>query len=98
MAGEEHRRAVIISNLRAGMSPGEIVKMFQFKKTTVYDLKKKFDVFVAAGGAEDDFPVNQQPHKERMDAMGDAFIPDVRKMVGDNHGRSIPSIAHELNV
>ena len=62
MAGEEHRRAVIIFNLRAGMSPGEIVMRFNFKQSTVYDLKKKFDAFVAAGGAPDDFSVTRQPH------------------------------------
>ena len=98
MAGEEHRRAVIIFNLRAGMSPGEIVRRFNFKQSTVYDLKKKFDAFVAAGGAPDDFSVTRQPHQERMDAMGDAFIANVRRMVDDNPGRSMRSIARELNV
>ena len=66
------------------MSPGKIVRRFNFKKTTVYDLKKK-DAFVAAGGAPDDFSVTRQPHQERMDAMGDAmgeaFFADVRRMV-----------------
>ena len=33
-----------------------------------------------------------------MDAMGDAFIADVRRMVDDNPGRSMRSIACELNV
>jgi len=98
MVTEAQRRASIVLNLRAPISPGEIVRTFQFRKSTVYDVKKKSDTFVAAGGTTENFSVNCQEHKERRDSKGDEFNADVERMVHDSPGRCIRSIVRELKV
>ncbi len=48
MNSEEKVRTIIISGLRAGRSVKEIVKFHNLKRTTVWDIKRRYDTFIAA--------------------------------------------------
>ncbi len=68
MNSEEKVRATIISGLHAGRSVKEIVKFPNLKRTTVWDLKSRYDAFVAAGGLPEDFSSQRKAHSRRSDA------------------------------
>jgi hypothetical protein len=52
MDKEEKTRAIIISGLCTGRTRKEIIQFHIIKKSTVYDIKKKWEAQVAAGGGQ----------------------------------------------
>jgi hypothetical protein len=60
MDKEEKTRAIVISGLCAGRTAKEIIQFHNIKKSMVYDIKKKFEAHVAAGGAPDDFETSRK--------------------------------------
>ena len=50
----QKKRVSIVNEIRAEMSPVEILTVFKYKKDTVYRLKK-YDDFIAVGGSADQF-------------------------------------------
>jgi hypothetical protein len=50
MDKEEKTRAIVTSGLCAGRTAQEIIKFHNIKKSTVSDIKKKFEAHVAAEG------------------------------------------------
>ncbi len=98
MNEEERRRATIVNGLRAGRTVKDIVKFHNFKRTTVFDIKKKFDAFIAAGGRAEDFTGKRKKHKRRSDAMGDDVTGALVDLIDEDPGRSMRSMAKELNI
>jgi hypothetical protein len=58
----------IVTGLRAARSVPEIVKFNNLKKSTVRDVKRCYDAFIAAGGLPEDFCSNRKIHKKRSDS------------------------------
>jgi hypothetical protein len=51
MNKEEKRRAIVINGPRAGRTEKEILQFHNTKKSTIYEMKKKWDAHIAAGGS-----------------------------------------------
>jgi transposase len=98
MNQQESTRAVIVSGLRAGMTVKEIMDFASIKKSTVYEVKKKYNKFIASGGSPDTFEIARKIHKRRSDFMGTALAEDLRELVSKDPGRSMRSMAQEMNV
>jgi transposase len=98
MNQQESTRAVIVAGLRAGRTVKEIMSFANIKKSTVYDVKKKYYEFIASGGSPDTFKIARKMHKRRSDYKGTALAEDLRELVTKDPGRSMRSIAQEMNV
>ena len=98
MSAEEMRRATIVGSLRAGRSVKDIVLLFGFKRTTVSDVKKKFDAHITQGGLPAEFGCKRKTHERRSDALGDGFVADLEDIIRQDPGRSMRSLARELDV
>jgi hypothetical protein len=55
MRRQEQVREMIVNGLSAGMTPTNIIKAHKLKQSTVYNVKKRFEAFLAAGGSPDSF-------------------------------------------
>jgi hypothetical protein len=51
MNKEEKRRTMVINGPSAGRTEKEILQFYNAKKSTVYEMKKKWDAHIAAGGS-----------------------------------------------
>jgi hypothetical protein len=65
MRRQEQVREVIVNGLSAGMTPTNIIKAHKLKQSTVYNVKKRFEAFLAAGGSPDSF--SSRKHIVRRD-------------------------------
>jgi succinate dehydrogenase/fumarate reductase flavoprotein subunit len=98
MNQQESTRAVIVSGLRAGRTVKEIMDFANIKKSTVYDVKKKYDEYIASGGSPNTFEIATKIHKRRSDYKGTALAEDLRELVSKDPGRSMRSMAQDLNL
>jgi hypothetical protein len=98
MNQQESTRAVIVSGLRAGQMVKEIMDFANIKKSTVYDVKKKYDEFIASGGFPDTFKIARKIHKRCSDYKGTALVEDLQELVSRDPGRLIRSMGQEMNV
>ena len=98
MREEELRRATIISCLRAQKTVNEIVSYHNFKRETVRDIKRKFDAHIAAGGLPEEYACKRKKHRKRSDTLGDKIVNDMEDLIRENPGRSMRSLARELNI
>ena len=78
MKQEEGTRVVIVCGLRAGRTVEEIMSYGNIKKSTVYDVKKKFDEFIASGGSADQFLTAMKVHKDAAATRGPPWLPTWR--------------------
>jgi hypothetical protein len=76
----------------------EIMSYGNIKRSTVYDVKKKFDKFIASGGSADQFLTARKVHKRRSDYKGTALAADLEELISRDPGRSMRSLALELDV
>jgi hypothetical protein len=51
MNQQEATRAVMVCGLRAGRTMKEIMSYGNISKSTVYDVERKFEKFIASGGS-----------------------------------------------
>jgi hypothetical protein len=65
--------ATIIAGLRTGRSVSEIVRFNNLKKSTVRNMKRRYDDFIAAGVLLEEFRYNRKVHRKRSDTL-DASI------------------------
>jgi hypothetical protein len=96
MDKEEKTRAIVVSGFCAGRTAKEIIQ-FHIKKSTMYNIKKKWDAHIAAGGSFD-FETSRKIHKRRSDSKGAVLAEDLRDLVERDPGRSMRSIANEIGV
>jgi hypothetical protein len=97
MNQQESTRAVIVAALHAGWTVKEIMNFANIKKSTVYDVKK-YDEFIASGGSPDTFKIARKMYKRRRDYKGTALVEDLWELVTKDPGRSMRSMAQEMNV
>lgn len=96
---EEQKRAAIVVGLRAGRTPGEIAEFNKLPRSLCYRIKREFDKTIAAGEDPEDISVDRKPHKRRSDAIRTTeFVKQLQNMVDEDPGRSMRSLAWELNV
>ncbi len=98
MKRQEQIWAVIVSALRAGMSCSDIMRLHNIKSSTVYDVKNRFEAFVAAGGSPESFNIERKKHKRRSDCKAAAIAEDVRAVVQRDPSKSMRALAAEMNV
>jgi hypothetical protein len=98
MNSEEKVRATVISGLRAGRSVKDIVKFHNLKRTTVWDIKRRYDAFIDAGGLPEDFSSERKTHSRRSDAMDVTIVASLQELVDQDPGRSMRSLARELGI
>jgi hypothetical protein len=98
MNSEEKVRAIIISGLRAGRSVKEIVKFLNLKRTTVWNIKCRYNIFIAAGGLPEDFSSERKTHSRRSDAMDVNIVASLQELVDQDRGRSMRLLARELGI
>ncbi len=98
MNQQESTRAVIVSGLRAGRTVKEIKDFSNIKKSTVYDVKKKYDEFIASGGSPDSFEFARKIHKRRSGYKGTALAEDLWELVSMDPSRSMRSMPQEMNI
>ncbi len=96
MNSEEKVHVIIIPGLRAGRSVKEIVKCHNLKRTTVWDVKRCYDTFIAAGGLPEDFSSERKTHSRRSDAMDISIVASLQELVDQDLGRSMRSPSREL--
>jgi hypothetical protein len=95
---KEKTRAIVISGLCAGRTAQEIIQFHNIQKSTVYDIKKKFEAHVAAGGAPDDYETSRKTHKRRRDSKGAELADNLRDLVEKDPSRSMRSVAKEIGI
>ncbi len=88
----------IVTGLRAGRSVPEIVKFNNLKKSTVRDVKRCYDAFIAAGGLPEDFSSDRKIHKKRSDSLGIDIVARLQELVDQDPSRSMRSLARKLNI
>jgi hypothetical protein len=98
MSTEEKICATIVSGLRAGRSVPEIVKFNNLKKSTVCDVKRGYDDFIAARGLLEDFSSDRKTHKKRSNFLGVDIVTRLQELVNQDTSRSMRSLARELNI
>jgi hypothetical protein len=98
MNSEEKVRAIIISGLRASRSVKEIVKFLNLKRTTVWNIKCRYNTFIAAGGLPEDFSSERKTHSRRSDAMDVNIVASLQELVDQDLGRSMRLLARELGI
>ncbi len=98
MNQQESTRAVIVSGLCAGRTVKEIMDFANIKKSTVYDVKKKYNEFIASSGSPDTFKIARKIHKRHSDYKGTALAEDLSEIISRDPGRSMRSMAQEMNI
>jgi hypothetical protein len=98
MNSEEKVLMTIISSLRTGRSVKEIVKFHNLKRTTVWDIKHRYDTFIAAGGLTEDFSSERKAHSRRSDAVDISIITSLQDLINQDPGRSMRLLARELGI
>ncbi len=81
MNKEEKTRAIVVSGLCARRTAKEIIQFHNIKNRTVYDIKKKWDAHIAAGGSADDFETRRKVLKRRSDSKGAELVEDLWDLV-----------------
>ncbi len=94
---EEKTRVIIISGLGTGRTRKEIIQFHNIKKSIVYNIKKKWEAQVAAGGFSDYFETSRKVHKSRSDSKG-AELEDLWDLVDKDQGTSMRSITKEISI
>jgi hypothetical protein len=98
MSTEEKVCVTIVTGLCAGRSVPEIVKFNKLKKSTLRDVKRRYDAFIAAGGLPEDFSSDRKIHKKRSDSSGGDIVARLQELVDQGPSRSMRSLARELNI
>jgi hypothetical protein len=98
MDKEEKTRAIVVSGFCARRTAKEIIQFHDIKKSTVNDIKKKWDTHIAAGGSSDDFEMRRKIHKRRSNSKGAVLAEDLWDIIDRDPGRSMRSIAKEISV
>ncbi len=94
---QEQIRGAIVCGLRAGRTADEIIKFNNIAKSTVYDVKKRFEAFVAEGNDPDDFPVRSSAPTNRP-RRSDDDIARVQRAVQEDPGQSMRRISAENEI
>jgi hypothetical protein len=94
----EKVHAIIISGLLAGRSVKEIVKFHNLKRTTVWDIKRHYDTFIASRGLSEDFSAERKTHSRRSDAKDIIIVACLQELVDQDPGRSMRRLARELGI
>jgi hypothetical protein len=98
MNSEEKDCVTIISGLRTGRSVKEIVKFHDLIRTTVWDIKRRYDTYITAGGLPEDFSSERKTHSRRSDAMDVNIVASLQELVNQDPGRSMRLLARELGI
>jgi transposase len=98
MSKERDVRAAIIQGLRAGRTAREISDFNNISLRTVYNEKQRFDESVDSGQSPADVSSERKQHKRRSDARDVNFVQLVQEMISEDPGRSMRSMARELEV
>ena len=96
---EEQKRAAIVIGLRAGRTPREIADFNNLPRSLCYRVRSEFNEKLSAGEDAEDISVERRPHRRRSDSLRTSeFIEQVQNMVDEDPGRSMRSLARELQV
>lgn len=97
MSTEYDRRATVITCLRAGRTPKEIIDFTLISKTTVYRIAAEFR---AAGDHEEDSvsPLRKKHDRTECRKRDSGFIRRLQELVDSDPSTSIRSLAAQLNV
>jgi len=98
MSKEQDTRATIIHGLRAHRSVKEISEFNNIPLSTVYSVKARYDEDIAAGASPNEVSSQRKQHQRRSDAKDGDFVKQVQDMIDEDPGRSMRSIARELEV
>jgi predicted transcriptional regulator len=95
---KEQVRAAILVGLRAGRSVAEIAEFNKLKRTTVRDVKHRYEAFIAGGGVPEEFNIARKVHKRRSDALDGSIVAALQRIVDENPSKSLRAIAKELGI
>ena len=94
---DEQVRGAVICGLRANRTVPEIVAFNNIPKSTVYDIKKRFEAFVSNGGDKDEFSVSNKVSKA-LYQQSEENIQAVRDAGDENPGLSMRRLSAEIGV
>ncbi|QQP51853.1 Uncharacterized protein FKW44_013322 [Caligus rogercresseyi] len=87
---EEEKRHAMFASFRAGRSPKEVIKFFNYPKLTVYDQWKAWN----------SFKKNDVHRKKRSRSLGssrtDKFVAEVKRKVNEDGNKSYAKLAAEM--
>jgi hypothetical protein len=98
MRREHDVRATVILGLRAGRTTKEISGFDNIPLRTVYNVKARHDTEIEAGKSPEEISFARKPHRRRNDAKDNDFEKKVQEIIDEDPGRSMCSIARELQV
>jgi hypothetical protein len=98
MSTEEKIQATIITGLHAGRTVSEIVRFNNLKKSTVCDVKQRYDDFIAGGGLPEEFSSDRNVHRRRSGTLDATIVAKLLALVDQDPGRSMRSLARELEI
>jgi hypothetical protein len=98
MSTEEKIRATIITGLRAGRTVSEIVRFNNLKKSTVRNVKRRYDDFIAGGGLPEEFSSDRKVHRRTSDTLDASIVTKLQALVDQDPGRSMRSLARKLKI
>ena len=95
-SAEFNRRAVIIESLCAGRTPVEIIKLFGYPRSTVYDIAKRY---ATSEGFENGSPSPaRKVHVREKSTRTPEIIQRVQNMILEDPGTSLRKLASVLGV
>ncbi len=74
-----------------------MLKLNILKKSTVHDVKRCYNDFIAAGGLPEEFIFNRKTHKMRSDSLGDDIVARLQELITQEPSRSMRSLMRDLN-
>ncbi len=80
--------------MRTGRSVKEIVKFHNLKRTTVWDVKRRYNTFIAAG----DFSSERKAHSRRSNTVDISIVASLQDLINQDLGRFMRSLARELGI
>jgi transposase len=98
MSKEHDVRAAVILGLRTGRTAKEISEFDNIPLRTVYNVKARYDTEIEAGKSPEEISSARKPHRRRSDAKDNDFVEKVQEIIDEDPGRSMRSIARELQV
>jgi hypothetical protein len=74
------------------------VKFNNVSKNTVKHIKKLYDEFIACGRLPENFSSERKGNRRRSDALDDDIVAALQKLVDQDPGKSMRSLARELGI
>ena len=97
MQKQEYQRAVVVSGLRAGLSPKDIIQLHNIPKTAVFLVRAKYKKHIDAGRLPDEFTGQMKTRQFVPRVWTPGFVRELEDLINHDPGRSMRSLAEAMN-